>query len=286
MAISGNGEYLTEFRNGNLFFDVIDSGPRDGETVVLLHGFPQTASSWAAVTHILNRRGLRTVAPNQRGYSPRARPLGRLAYRLEFLIEDTECLIDAIGTPVHLVGHDWGAAVAWLTAAKRPDLVRSLTTVSVPHPGAFIRSMFTSRQVLRSYYMGVFQVPFLPELLLRLLPSVADRILSAAGMTAEQRADTRRHIIQTSALSGGLNWYRALPFTAPRTMNARVRVPTTHVWSDRDVALDRCGAERTGRYVDAPFRLIVLPGVSHWVPEHRPEKLAEIIETPTRQAGE
>src|SRR5699024_10901640 len=96
----------------------------------------------------------------------------------------------------------------------------------------------------------------------------------------------RRLIIQKCTISRGLSGYRALTFTAPRTMNARVRVPTTHVWSDRDVALDRCGAERTGRYVDAPFRLIVLPGVSHWVPEHRPEKLAEIIETPTRQAGE
>src|SRR5699024_8826710 len=122
--------------------------------------------------------------------------------------------------------------------------------------------------------------------LLRRLPSVADRLLPAAGTRAEQRANTRRHIIQTSALSGGLNWYRALPFTAPRTMNARVRVPTTHVWSDRDVALDRCGAERTGRYVDAPFRLMVLPGVSHWMPEHRPAKLAAISEPPTRQAGE
>src|SRR5690625_5931936 len=96
MAISGNCEYLTEFRNGNLVFDVIDSGPRDGETVVLLHGFPQTASSWAAVSHILNRRGLRTVAPHQRGYSTRARPRGCLNYLIVFSLVEALTMFTGI----------------------------------------------------------------------------------------------------------------------------------------------------------------------------------------------
>lgn len=282
-AATSTGQHLSGFRNGDLFFDVIDSGPRDGEPVVLLHGFPQTATSWNAVTNLLNQRGLRTVAPHQRGYSPNARPRGRLAYRLPHLVDDTVRLLDAIGEPVHLVGHDWGAVVAWLTAAQHPDRVRSLTSVSVPHPGAFLRSMLTSKQALRSYYMGVFQLPFLPELVLRMLPSVADRMLAGVGMTASQRETTRREIIQAGALTGALNWYRAMPLVSPRTMGGRVAVPTTHVWSDRDVALDRKGAELTSRYVTAPFNLVVLPGVSHWVPEQQPETLAGIIASAARQ---
>ncbi len=112
---------LTQFRNGPHTFDVIDSGRLDGTPVVLLHGFPQRASTWNAVAEHLHERGLRTYAPDQRGYSPGARPRSRFAYGLAALTSDVVALIDAIGAPrVHLVGHDWGAAVAWSVAAATP----------------------------------------------------------------------------------------------------------------------------------------------------------------------
>ncbi|MFD4432952.1 alpha/beta fold hydrolase, partial [Nocardia sp. NPDC058497] len=131
---------LTSFTRAGLRFDVVDSGPIDGNVVLALHGFPQTASSLSELTGLLNARGYRTIAPNQRGYSPGARPRGRFAYRVSELVGDVVALIREIDRgPVHLVGHDWGAVVAWSLAGARPDLVRTLVTVSVPHPGAYVR---------------------------------------------------------------------------------------------------------------------------------------------------
>ncbi|WP_246076560.1 alpha/beta fold hydrolase [Amycolatopsis cihanbeyliensis] len=163
----------------------------------------------------LHREGFRTLTPDQRGYSPRARPRGRWAYRNSALVEDVVALLTEVGRPVHLVGHDWGAAVAWSLAAARPDLVRTLTTVSVPHPGAFLRSMLTSNQAARSWYMFVFQIPVLPELILRRSARLTSAVFSRAGMTPSQTAVSRREVIDTEALTGALNWYRGMPFASP-----------------------------------------------------------------------
>ena len=116
---------------------------------------PSGRRSWRAVAPLLHAHGLRTLAPDQRGYSPGARPRRRRDYRLDRLVADVVALVDEVGRPVHLVGHDWGAVVAWVLAATRPDLVRTLTAVSVPHPAAFVRAALTSRQGLRSWYTCV-----------------------------------------------------------------------------------------------------------------------------------
>src|SRR4051794_2953424 len=132
------GERMTGYTRGALRFDVVDGGPADAdETVLLLHGFPQTSASWAPVADRLHAAGLRTLAPDQRGYSPGARPGGRAAYRVEHLVDDAAALVTSSGAgSVHVVGHDWGAVVAWALAAHRPELVRTVTGVSVPHPAA------------------------------------------------------------------------------------------------------------------------------------------------------
>lgn len=273
---------LTTFDRNGLTFDVIDSGPTDATTspaatspVVLLHGFPQRASSWSAVTDLLNAAGYRTYAPDQRGYSPGARPTARTAYRIDELTEDIVALIDAIGEPVHLVGHDWGAMVAWALAARRPDLIRTLTALSVPHPAAFIAAM-PRGQILRSFYMGIFQLPFLPESAARLAPNAMRRTLIATGMSEAEADRVMTETVDDGALTGGLNYYRALPFYGRSTSIGRIRVPTTYVWSSGDVALGRHAAMTTGGYVRAPYRLIVLPG-SHWIPEQQPRAVAEAI---------
>ena len=127
------GTRLTSFVNDGLTFDVVDEGPLDGTPIVLLHGFPQTAAQWSRLTPFLHERGYRTIAPDQRGYSPGARPRGRFAYRVSALAGDTAALITALGgEPVHLVGHDWGSTVAWTTAARYPHLIRTLTSVPSP----------------------------------------------------------------------------------------------------------------------------------------------------------
>ena len=266
---------IPRYRHDGLVFDVLDGGPLDGPAVVLLHGFPERASHWDGVARILHERGYRTLAPDQRGYSPGARPDGRSAYRTSNLVADVAALIEEHGAPVHLVGHDWGAAVAWSLAGRRADLVRTLTTVSVPHPAAFAASMRSSRQALRSWYMLLFQMPGL-EHLARLRPELAVRGLRRAGMTRPEADLFRTEILEYGALPGALAWYRALPWSV-RSPAPRVRVPTTHVWSDGDSALVRRGAELTETYVAAPYRLVVLEGMSHWLPTQAPQALADAI---------
>jgi len=270
-------ERLVEFRRDDLVLDVIDDGPLDGTPIVLLHGFPQRATSWDAVTPYLHERGARTYALDQRGYSPRARPPGRLGYRAPALIGDVHTLISAIGEPVHLVGHDWGAAGAWGVAARHPDSLLTLTAVSVPHPSAFIRSFARSGQALKSYYMALFQLPFLPEWLLSRRGGIGDWLLRNSGMTDEMVETYHREIVDDGALRGALAYYRALPVTSPRQFPTKVVVPTTVVWSDGDVAIGRKAFELTARFVTADYRLEVMEGPSHWLPNEKPAELAEFI---------
>ncbi|MFN8192421.1 MAG: alpha/beta fold hydrolase [Nocardioidaceae bacterium] len=267
---------IGSFARDGLVFDVVDSGPLDGPAVVMLHGFPERATHWAGVSARLHRQGLRTLAPDQRGYSPGARPRGRAAYRMTHLVADAVGLVERYGAAVHLVGHDWGAAVAWQLASRRPDLVRTLTTVSVPHPGAFAASLLTSSQALRSWYVLAIQPPGLVELLARTRPGVLRAMLRRAGLRDDEVDRFWAEIVDDGALPGALAWYRALPLSWSRPPGP-VRASTTHVWSDGDAALSRRGALATGEFVEAPFELRVLEGVDHWVPTHAPDLLADAI---------
>ncbi len=266
---------ISQFSRGRCTFDVIDSGPIDGTPVVLLHGFPQRASSWNGVAEHLHERGLRTYAPDQRGYSPGARPRTRWGYRASQLRNDILALIDEIGGPVHLVGHDWGSAVGWSVAASSPELISSYTAVSVPHPGAFIKSMVRSNQLAKSYYMGIFQTPVVPELILSRRSTA--KALRHAGMTNEMVETYRKDIVEYGALPGGLGWYRGLPFAPFGEIGRKVTVPTTMVWSDNDIALGRKGVDLTEEYVTGPYELEVYEGLTHWIPDEAPERLAESI---------
>lgn len=267
---------ITSYERGGLAFDVIDEGPLDGTPVVLLHGFPQRAASWAKVTPLLGEAGFRTYAPDQRGYSPGARPRSRRAYKTTELVDDVVALIDRIGTPVHLVGHDWGATIAWPVAARHPDRLVSLTAVSVGHPEAFKRALLTTLdQGRRSWYIGLFQLPFVPE---RLLSGkwFVQKFLGGSGMTDEMLATYRVEIVDEGALTGGLNWYRGIPFSLSNEV-PDVSLPTTLVWSDGDKALGRRMAELTEEHVVGPYELIEFAGTSHWIPEERPVDLAGAI---------
>lgn len=271
---------ITTVERDGLVFDVLDAGPIDGEPILLLHGFPERATSWRLVAPQLHAAGYRTIAMDQRGYAPRARPPRRRDYRVSLLAQDAVAVIDAVAGPggaVHVVGHDWGAIVAWALAQHHAERVRTLTAVSVPHPGAFVSSLVRSGQLLKSWYMLAFQLPVLPETLLGRVRSASDRQLRHAGMTRADVDRVRTEIVESGALPHALGWYRALPFNDPRDLRARVTVPTTLVWSDQDVALARWGAEHTVRWVDAPYRFVELNGVSHWIPTQAPDALVEAV---------
>ena len=154
---------LTTYVNDGLEFQVSDSGPVSGSPVVLLHGFPQRSTCWEGTAEVLNRWGYRTFAPDQRGYSPRARPRTRAAYGLPALVEDVVALIEEISGPGASGRPRLGRRGGLGARAKRPRLVRSLVTVSAPHPRAYARSLLTSTQAARSFYAAVFQVPLIPE---------------------------------------------------------------------------------------------------------------------------
>lgn len=263
------------YTRSGLVFDVTDAGPADAEIVVLLHGFPQNRHEWDGVIPLLTAAGYRVLGPDQRGYSPRARPEGRKAYVQSQLVDDVIALIDAAGAErVHLVGHDWGSLVAWALTSRHPERVRTLTAVSVPHPKAFAYAM-PRGQILKSWYMAAFQLPDLPE---RFLPTQRGlSLLGGNGLTAEQM---RAYVepLGREGLTGALNWYRALPWSQREKGYARPStVPTTYVWSDGDTALGRAGAEATERFVKAPYRFAVLPGLSHWIPDQAPDLLAELV---------
>jgi pimeloyl-ACP methyl ester carboxylesterase len=265
---------VTQFSRGDLTFDVTEDGPSDGEPVVLLHGFPQHSDSWDAVVPALVDAGHRVIRMDQRGYSPGARPRGRRAYRISELVADAAALVDHYGGCAHVVGHDWGAAVAWGLAAEHPEKVRSLTAVSVPHPAAFLRAMVTSSQAVKSWYMLFFQLPWLPE---RILRGQFERIMRMSGQAAEAARRDAAGFDEPGALTGALNWYRAMPLLDPRRANAPVRAPTLFVWSDGDVAITRRGAEDTPKYVRGPYQFVALHGVSHWIPDEVPDRLAELL---------
>lgn len=270
-------ERIRSVERDGLVFDVLDDGPADGEPVVLLHGWPERATVWRHVAPILNAAGYRTLAMDRRGFAPGARPKRRRDYRLPDLVDDVVALIDEVGGSAHVVGHDWGAAVAWMVAGRHPERVRTLTAVSVPHPAAMFKAMVRSDQLRKSYYMLLFQLPFLPELVATRRAAWFDLQLLKGGMSKDDVTRFRREIVDDGALSTSIGCYRGMLLTDPRAIRFRVPVPTTMVWSDGDVALGRWGAEHSGDWVDAPFELVVLEGVSHWIPTQAPDALADAI---------
>lgn len=269
--------HLTGFSRQGLHFDVSDEGPEQGPVVILLHGFPQDATAWDAVRPALHARGLRTLAPDQRGYSRHARPREVSDYSGAELVADVLALADAAGARrFHLVGHDWGGAIAWQTALAAPDRLASLTVLSTPHPVALSRALRTPQQVRRSWYIGTFQVPALPE---RVLAGRVAALLRHTGVPASAAERYGRRFTTADDLRGPIGWYRAAARSGRLWTTSDpqpVGVPTTFVWGRRDMALGRTAAELTGEHVTAPYRFVELDAL-HWLPELEPDAVATAI---------
>ena len=256
---------------GGLVLDAVQAGPADGPVALLLHGFPQSSWCWRRVWPGLAAAGLRVVAPDQRGYSPDARPLQVQDYRMAALVADAVAVLDALGADrAHVVGHDWGAAVAWQLAARHPDRVRTLTAVYVPHPAAFVEALRTDPdQRARSRYMKDWQDPATEA---ALLDGGLAEVLGD-GPDAEHHL---RAMQQPGALTAALRWYRAQS-TADLDGLGPVTAPTLHVWSDADPALGPVATYGTARHVAGEYRLEVLDGVGHWVPEAAADRLSALM---------
>ncbi|GAC1416760.1 MAG: alpha/beta hydrolase [Candidatus Velthaea sp.] len=265
----------------DLRFEVTASG-EGARLALLLHGFPESAYSWRYQLPMLAQLGYRVWVPNQRGYGGSSRPPNVADYAIETLLEDVAALIDVSGaTSVTLIGHDWGAVVAWLFATRRIRPLERLIIMNVPHPALFAERLRDPRQLLRSWYAAFFQIPRIPEAILGV--NGAWPIANAIARSAQDRtrfpADVldvyRRNAAQPGALRAMLNWYRAFGRGGGFARQCRlgfppIDVPTLMIWGERDVALTKATTYGTSRYVrDLTVRY--LPGVSHWVQQEAPE---------------
>jgi pimeloyl-ACP methyl ester carboxylesterase len=256
-------------------FDVDVGGPHDGPPVLLLHGFPQSRRSYDAVVPFLHNAGLRTIVPDQRGYSPGARPGDIAAYATPNLVADAVGILDALEIEqAHVVGHDWGAAVAWLLAGKTSERVASLTALSLPHPSAFGWAVANDPdQQQRAQHMQLLAAEGVAED--TLLADDAARLRALyAPLPAETTAPYVDLLTDRAALTAALSWYRAVDLAdgAPPCP-----VPTTFVWSTDDRAVGRAGALRCGEHVTGDYQFVELEDVSHWIPEQTPGTVARTV---------
>ena len=264
----------TKFVEANgLRFEVLEAGFGD-RLALCLHGFPEHAVSWRHQMPVLADMGYRVWAVNQRGYGRTTRPTRVMDYALPELMDDVAALIDASGaSSVVLIGHDWGAMVAWCFAAGRLRPLERLVIMNVPHPLCFRAALKHWRQARKSWYIGFFQVPVLPERMLMANGGAAiRRMFSGVALPPDVLAVYTGQIAEPGAATAMLNWYRAMRLPRPHMPDlARViETPTLVVWGEQDVALDLICLDGTERYV-RNLTLRRLPGVSHWVQQDAPE---------------
>ena len=257
--------------NGIILHTVLD-GPEDGPVVLLLHGFPEFWYGWRRQIPALAAAGFRVLAPDQRGYNLSDRPRALSAYSLDALANDALGLIDASGRErVYLVGHDWGAMVAWWVALIAPHRVQRLAILNVPHPTVMLKHITTDpAQMSRSLYAAFFQLPGLPERMMaandwRLLARTLQETSLPGTFSDADLEEYRRAWSRPRAMTTMLNWYRALVRRPPADVpSPRVVVPTTVLWGMRDFALRAVMAEESAALCD-DGELLAFPDNTHWL---------------------
>jgi pimeloyl-ACP methyl ester carboxylesterase len=266
----------------------------DGPLVVLLHGFPEFWYSWRRQIRDLAAAGWRVLAPDQRGYNLSDRPADRAAYRMDRLVDDVVGLVRWAGVDraAAVVGHDWGGAVAWQVARRRPAMLERLAVLNAPHPSAY-RAVFRSPlrspgQLLRSWYVLFFQLPRLPEAALRAFDFAAlEAILRSQPVrpgvfSDDDIAAYKAALDRPGALKATIDWYRANLFGAPgekpgaSNAGGRVEVPTLVIWGERDRYLGAGLLDGLGDRVE-DLRIERLPEASHWVQADAPEEVSRLL---------
>ncbi|SOD97359.1 alpha/beta fold hydrolase [Spirosoma fluviale] len=263
---------------------VVQAGPDDGPLIILLHGFPEFWYGWKNQIDTLAEAGYCVWVPDQRGYNLSEKPVGIDAYSLDTLVADVIGLIDASGRQkAVVVGHDWGAAVAWWTAVSHPEHVERLVVLNVPHP--IVMKKYASSnigQMIRSWYIGFFQLPWIPETLSSAgnWSMFVRTLLSSSRPGTFRRADLQQYKAawsQPGAVMAMINWYRASLRKPPaRRPSIRVTVPTLLIWGTRDKFLKREMAQPSIDLCDNG-RLVFLENASHWVQHEEAERVNELI---------
>lgn len=263
---------------------VVQAGPEDGPLLIFLHGFPEFWYGWRAQIAYFAAAGYRVWAPDQRGYNLSTKPRGLAAYRIDELVADVVGLIDAAGRErVYLVGHDWGAAVAWWTAVTQPQRLHKLGILNVPHPLVMSRHLQeNSDQQHKSWYIYFFQLPWLPEAATRAANWRAgvEALLASSRrgtFTPQDLAHYRLAWGRPGAFTGMVNWYRAMVQRPPqRPPDPRVHVPTLVIWGVQDMFLDVAMVEPSIALCD-DGRYVLLFEASHWVQHEEPEQVNRLL---------
>jgi pimeloyl-ACP methyl ester carboxylesterase len=263
-------------RGDGIELEVHDDGDRDGPPVLLVHGFPDSSYLWRHQVEALTGAGLRTVVPDMRGFGESEKPAAVEHYRLMRAVADLVAVLDALDIArVRLVGHDWGAAVAWLFAALQPDRVDRLVALSVGHPAAQRRTI-ADRE--KAWYMLLFQFEGVAEELLRRDDWQLFREWLREDGDVERYV---RDLARPGALTAGLSWYRANLHPA-RQLEARpalppVQAPTLGVWSDGDNYLNEQPMLDSAGHVTGPWRYERVEGASHWMQLDAPDRVNALL---------
>jgi pimeloyl-ACP methyl ester carboxylesterase len=254
-----------------LRFNAVAAGPEDGPLLVLLHGFPETSYAWRHQVAPLAEAGFRVLAPDQRGYAQSAKPAGVQAYQLNALALDVIGLAQAVGRKnFSVVGHDWGGIVAWHLAMHHAVHIERAAILNAPHPATLLRyALRNPLQLARSAYVGLFQLPLAPELMLRAnqyqaLRWALTKTSRAGTFSPEDLRAYRDAWAEEGALTGMLNWYRALLLPGASKPAVRITAPIRVIWGDRDSALEPGLAEEAISWCDKG-EAIHLPGATHWL---------------------
>jgi pimeloyl-ACP methyl ester carboxylesterase len=265
-----------------LTFTADVSGPAGGPLVLLLHGFPESRHSWRAALPALAAAGYRAVAPDQRGYSPGARPdpADLSHYAFDRLVNDAIEIAAAAGYGTgrfHLVGHDWGGQVSWGVADKHPHRLASLAILSRPHPKSFRRALLKEDgdQKHRSRHHRAFLEPGTAGMLLE---DNARRLRGGLFGQGVPEAALEEHLSvlgNPAALEAALAWYRANAGLAADI--GTITVPTLYIWGDADATVGPDAAHGTGEFIGAAYAMEVLPGVGHFVMDQAPAKATELL---------
>lgn len=271
------------FENAGVALHAVAAGPKDGPVAVLLHGFPEFWYGWHKPTEPLAEAGFRVIVPDQRGYNLSGKPRRVASYALRELVSDVIAIADQLGQKkILLAGHDWGAAVAWSTALWHPERIAKLAIVNVPHPSVLRRFLNTRpRQMLRSWYIFFFQIPWLPETFFSAFDFYfARRALLRSSrpgtFSAEDLAQYRAAWSQPGALTAMINWYRAAVRYRTRFADSTVRVPTRILWGERDKFLISEMARASLRYC-TDGELFPFPDATHWLPHEEPARVSELL---------
>lgn len=265
---------------------VVTAGPRDGQPVFLLHGFPEFWYGWHNQIAFLAEKGFRVIVPDQRGYNLSDKPKQVAAYHLDHLVDDVIALIDHFGfAKVFLAGHDWGAVVGWWLATKFPGRLYKLAILNVPYPSVAGKLIMNGdwRQLVKSWYVFFFQLPLIPELLMRALNRRSVLLLEVSSLRNTFSEDDYQRYFEAlhrpGALRGMLNWYRALRLSIreiPEPEPNVILLPTLILWGEKDVALNKELAEMSAEMC-ANGRLQFFPSASHWVQHDAAEAVNEAL---------